>query len=101
MIISKIQMDEMHAIQLEILKNVISICEKLELHYFLVHGSLLGAIKTGRFMPLDDDIDLAMPRADYERLVEEGSRLIDKQYFIQCSKTDKGYPLAFAKISQS
>jgi len=98
MIINNAQMDQMHEIQLEIFKSVIEVCEKLGLSYFLVHGSLLGAVMTNKFMPLDDDIDLAMPRADYEILLKEGNKLIDKSFFIQSNKTDKNYPLDFGKV---
>lgn len=91
-------MDKMHQIQLEIFKNLIEVCQKLELKYFLVHGSLLGAVMNNKFMPLDDDIDIAMPRTDYEKLLEKGNELINKKYFIQANKTDKNYPLDFAKV---
>lgn len=98
MIITQTQMNELHAIQLEIFKNVISVCEKLNLTYFMVHGSLLGAYRLNGFVPLDDDIDIAMPREDYDKLIKYGNDIIDKKYFIQSSRTDKNYPLEFAKV---
>ena len=101
MIISKNEMDAMHSIQIDIFKSVIGVCEALGLRYFLVHGSLLGAVRTGYFIPLDDDIDIAMPRADYERLITEGPHIINNRYFIQSNKTDKNYPLEFAKVRDS
>lgn len=88
----------MHRIQVDIFKNVIEVCEKLGLKYFLVHGSLLGAITSNHFMPLDDDIDIAMPRKDYEVFLSKGNGLINPKYFIQSSKTDKNYPIDFAKV---
>lgn len=91
-------MNKMHTIQLAIFKKVVDVCRQLNLTYFLVHGSLLGAVKTGKFFPLDDDIDIAMPRTDYEIFIKEGSKIIGSQYFIQSNKTDKQYPLSFAKV---
>ena len=98
MVITQEQMNEMHSIQLEIFKNVIMVCKELNLTYFMVHGSLLGALRLNGFVPLDDDIDIAMPREDYDKLIKYGNDIIDKKYFIQSSRTDKNYPLDFAKV---
>ena len=101
MIISKEEMDAMHLVQLDIFKDVVDVCATLGLRYFMVHGSLLGTVRTGKFIPLDDDIDIAMPRADYERFIKEGPQVINKRYFIQCNRTDVNYPLEFAKVRDS
>ena len=53
-----------------ILKRVADICENLNLRYVLAYGSLIGAVRHRGFIPWDDDIDIAMPRPDYERLLE-------------------------------
>ena len=60
--------------QLEILKLLISICEKHNLTYFIVGGSALGSIRHGGFIPWDDDIDVALPRRDYMTLMAVGQR---------------------------
>ena len=98
MMITNHQMDRMHQIQMDILRQVIAACDALNLQWFFVHGSLLGAVTTGKFMPMDDDIDLAMPRKDYEILLAEGHKYIDPRYFIQAGTTDPLYPLSFAKV---
>ncbi len=98
MMITSSQMDEMHRIQMDILKQVITVCEQLQLRWFFVHGSLLGAVTTGKFMPLDDDIDIAMPRKDYEIFLAQGQQYMNSRYFIQSCSTDPLYPLAFAKV---
>lgn len=98
MIISKSQMDDMHSVQLEIFKNVVYVLDKLNLTYFFVHGSLLGAVTINKFMPLDDDIDIAMPRKDYDLFIEKGNDYLSDKYFIQSNRTDKNYPLDFAKV---
>ena len=59
--------DEMKKVLLEILDNFVKFCENNDLNYFLDAGTLLGAIRHKGFIPWDDDIDVNMPRADYDR----------------------------------
>lgn len=56
--------------ELSVLKKLAQICEELNLRYFLFYGTLLGAVRHQGFIPWDDDIDIAMPREDYETLVQ-------------------------------
>lgn len=56
--------------ELEILDEVVAICEACGLRYYMLGGTLLGAVRGGRFIPWDDDIDIALPRADYEAFLE-------------------------------
>lgn len=88
----------MNKIQLEIFRVFLNICEELDLKYFLVHGSLLGAIIYKGFFPLDDDIDIAMPRKDYNTFITEGPHIAPEGFFIQSYKTDEEFPLVFGKM---
>lgn len=57
-------------VSLNILKSTTDICEKLDLRYFLIYGSLIGAVRHQGFIPWDDDVDIMMPREDYNRLIK-------------------------------
>lgn len=62
--------DLLHKADMEIVKEIVSLCDKYELTYYMLGGTMLGAIRHKGFIPWDDDIDLGMPRYDYEKLLE-------------------------------
>lgn len=84
--------------ELEILKDFMAVCDEAGLRYFGIAGTGIGAVRHGGFIPWDDDIDLAMPRADFDRamkLVEE--KLSDRYYILNC-ETDPNYPLMTTRL---
>lgn len=93
-------MNELQNCQLNILKEFIRICEENNLIYYLVGGSCLGAIRHQGFIPWDDDIDVAMPREDFDKFITLQEK-VNKPYFIQTYKTDKRYIYNFAKLRDS
>ena len=62
-----LQLKELHGVLLEILDDVHSICTEHGLRYVLIGGSAIGALRSGGIIPWDDDIDIAMPRGDFEK----------------------------------
>lgn len=65
-----LSLKEMQQVYLELLKEFDTLCRDHDLRYDLAGGSLLGAVRHGGFIPWDDDIDVCMPRPDYQRLLE-------------------------------
>ena len=65
---SALDMKEIQEVSLEILKKVDELCIKLNLRYSLAWGTLIGAVRHHGFIPWDDDVDIHMPRPDYEKL---------------------------------
>ena len=94
-------MNELQAKQLLILKHFIAVCEKHHLQYFLVGGSCLGAIRHQGFIPWDDDIDVGMPRDDYDKFIELQSEFEGTPYFIQTFKSDPCYIYNYGKLRDS
>lgn len=92
---------KLQEIELKMLESFINVCNKLNLTYFVIGGTLLGAVRHKGFIPWDDDIDIGMPRKDYEKFIKEGQSYLDEHYFIQTFDTDSEYLMGFAKIRNS
>lgn len=75
-----LSLNEIQKIELDILINFRDICSKLGVRYYLSGGTLLGAIRHKGFIPWDDDIDLAMPRNDFNRLIEYSKKYSSDTY---------------------
>ncbi len=87
--------------ELDLLKIFLEICVRLELRYFLVCGSALGAVKYNGFIPWDDDLDVGLYREDYNRFLKEAPKFLPKGVFLQTYDTDPYYPNIFAKLRDS
>ena len=61
---------ELQNIEFDILCYIDKVCKKNQLRYFLAGGTLLGAVRHKNFIPWDDDMDISMPRPDYDKLVD-------------------------------
>lgn len=77
------------------------VCRAEGIPYYLVAGSLLGAVRHRGIIPWDDDVDIGLLRPDYERFLEVARHELKDRYFLQTSKSDPDYFLCFAKIRVS
>lgn len=88
----------LHAIELELLNELDRVTRRLDVVYYLVGGTLLGAIRHKGFIPWDDDLDVAMPRSDYERFLQEAPALLGERFFLQSFFSDEGFGALYAKL---
>ena len=91
---------KLFAVLLDMLIEFDRICKKHNLRYYLDGGTLLGAIRHKGFIPWDDDIDVEMPREDYERFIKLNNEFSDP-YFLQTPYTDPTYFYCPARIRNS
>lgn len=73
--------------ELEILREIKRICEKHGLRYFLIGGTLLGAVRHKGFIPWDDDADIGMPREDYNSFITICQKDLGPRFFLDCYQT--------------
>lgn len=92
------QLIKIQQIELSILNEFSKICQKHNLTYFLVGGSCLGMIRHKGFIPWDDDIDLGMPRKDYQKFCEIAKAELPDDLVLQNFDTEPQCGLVFGKI---
>lgn len=85
-------------LQLKMLDAIDEACEIMGITYYIIAGTLLGAVRHDGFIPWDSDIDIAMFREDYEKFLTIGNSIIDDRFFIQSDHTDKYHQSSFAKV---
>lgn len=86
---------------LDILLAVDKICKEHHLHYYLWAGTMLGAVRHQGFIPWDDDLDICMPRKDYDLLINHSAEWLPSPYEMVSTELDNSYPLPFAKIQDA
>lgn len=94
-------MNELQAIQLDMLRSFWQICDQLGLHPYLICGSALGAVKYQGFIPWDDDMDVALIRPEYERFLREAPALLPSDLFLQNARTDPAFPQLYSKLRRN
>ncbi len=95
-------LEAVHGVQKELLKKLDQVCRKQGLRYAAIHGTLLGAVRHQGFIPWDDDVDIAMPRRDYDRLLELAPQVFPEPYFLQTpANTENVFYGGYAKLRRS
>ena len=89
------------AVCLDLLAEFDRVCTENNIQYFAGYGTLIGAMRHGGFIPWDDDIDLVMPRIEYEKLRKIAPTEFRQPYFFQTEETDIGFSRPFARLRNS
>jgi len=78
---------------LALFEEFIRVCKFFDLNWFADSGTLLGAIRKGKLIPWDDDVDVIMPRKDYDILCKIGKDAFHKPFFFQTPMTDRMFEI--------
>ena len=95
---------DIRPLQLRMLKILLafdSVCKAHDLHYCIMAGTMIGAIRHKGFIPWDDDMDVGMPRPDYEKFIANCKEWMPAPYEFVCGENDEVYPLPFGKIQDA
>ena len=95
--LKKVTLEDFKKIQLDILKSVAEFCTQNNIKYFLGFGTLLGAVRHKGFIPWDDDIDIIMPRPDYDKFVNSFNNN-NPYYEVKAPELDPNYYSPFANV---
>ncbi len=93
--------DLLHQVDMDIVKEVVALCEKHGLTYYMLGGTMLGAIRHKGFIPWDDDIDLGMPRNDYEQLLKIAPKELSPHLKLVNFYTDPNYQYYITRIQDT
>lgn len=94
------ELKKLQAMQLEILKEIIRVCELHEIRYFVAYGTLLGAVRHQGPIPWDDDIDICMTREDYEKFAAIADEALDSRYELVSMARNLDYPMSLPKVQK-
>lgn len=94
----EMSIEEVRKIQISILDEIHSFCEKNGIRYFITAGTLIGAVRHKGYIPWDDDIDIVMLRDDYDRMVKEFNVAREDHFRLASHENDISIPYAFAKV---
>ena len=96
--LTQIEHDQLKECLLDMLRDFIRICEKYSLCYMLGGGSALGAIRHKGFIPWDDDLDIMMPREDYNKFIKVFKQEMSEQYYLYVPNSEYDVSNTFMKI---
>ena len=92
------ELDMIQKLELKILKEIIRICKKEKIEYFLIGGSALGAIRHEGFIPWDDDIDVGMTRENYDNFLRVAEQYLGEEFYLQSPSSDRKSPYSYSKL---
>lgn len=97
--IDKETLRKIQLVQLEMLQEVDRICKKCDIHYNIIAGTLLGAVRHGGYIPWDDDADVALLRGEYEKFrIACETELDTTRFYFQDHRNTPGYRWGYGKL---
>lgn len=94
-------MNDIQLRELNVLKKIVEICKSHNINYFAIGGTCIGAVRHKGFIPWDDDIDIAMPRKDFNKFLKYAVKELPKDYKIVEGNNSKSHRFSFVKIHDS
>ena len=98
---TKEELERLHSTLYEILGEIDRVCRENGITYFVIGGTAIGVHFWEGIIPWDDDIDIGMTRANYERFMKIAPRKLNKSYFLQSQDTEPHLPYFFAKVRKN
>lgn len=92
---------DIQKLEIDMLQEIDAFCRENNLTYYLAGGTLLGAVRHKGMIPWDNDIDISMPRRDYEILLKMWNSVCKKKYYKTRIFGEKNYYIPFAKIEDT
>lgn len=92
------QIQMIQGAQIRIMDEIHRICVEKGYRYYLIGGSALGAVRHNGIIPWDVDIDIAMPRKDYELFLTEGCKDLSKEFSLHYHEIDKRFETVHALV---
>lgn len=98
-LISEKELKQLQTVQQELIREVVRICEKCDIHYNMVGGTMLGAIRHNGYIPWDDDADIGFLRSEYEKFREACKTELNREkYYMQDLRDTEGYRWGYGKL---
>lgn len=94
-------MDLLHGVDMQIVKEVVALCDKHGWTYYMLGGTMLGAIRHKGFIPWDDDIDLGMPREDYEAFLEIAPKELSEHLRVVNYRNDPTFQYYITRVQDT
>ena len=95
------EMKQVWQVEVDLLEHLILVCKEHDLRMWVDGGTLLGAVRHQGFIPWDDDLDVCMPRTDYDRLIALGNAVFSYPYFLQSAYSEDDYFRGHAQLRRS
>lgn len=97
-----IRLNSIKKVQMDLLKKFVAVCKEHDLAYCVFYGTLLGAVRHKGYIPWDNDIDVLMPRRDYDILLNISSQVFKSPLFLQVPENDpECYYGGYSKLRNS